>query len=370
MRLTLENVTKMVREQPYLYDVDLDFASGSFNVLLGPTQAGKTSLLRLMAGLDYPSSGTIREDGADVTLLGVRKRNVAMVYQEFVNYPSFTVYENIAAPVRRAKRLSAAQIDAKVRAKAQMMRIDHLLGRLPSELSGGQQQRVALARALVKEAPLLLLDEPLVNLDYKLREELRSELREILRHGTTTVVYATTEPQEALLFAGNTVVLDAGRVLQSGPALEIYHRPATIRASQVFSDPPINLISAVIGPQGCRLSPSVALPLAQHMLALPPGDYRVGVRADHIGLLGHVENGCLIRAKVELAEINGSETYVHAGHGDFQIIAVLQGVHEFGLGDEISLYLDPRRLFVFDGAGAVVAAPEQNAGRRGAHEWR
>ena len=108
-----------------------------------------------------------------------------------------------------------------------------------------------------------------MNLDYKLREELRSELREIFRHGTTTVVYATTEPQEALLFGGNTLLLDAGRVLQSGPALEIYHRPATIRASQVFSDPPINLINAVIGPQGCRLSPSVAFPLAPHMRALP-----------------------------------------------------------------------------------------------------
>ncbi len=367
MRLILENVAKTVREQPYLYDVDLDLASGSFNVLLGPTQAGKTSLLRLMAGLDFPSSGTIREDGADVTLLGVRKRNVAMVYQEFVNYPAFTVYENIAAPLRRAKRLSATQIDARVRTRARMMHIDHLLDRLPSELSGGQQQRVALARALVKEAPLLLLDEPLVNLDYKLREELRSEIREIFRHGTTTVVYATTEPQEALLFGGDTLLLDAGRVIQSGPALEIYRRPATIRASQVFSDPPINLIRAAIGPQGCRLSPSVAFPLAPHMRALPPGDYRVGVRAGHIGLAGHAEFGCLIPAKVELAEINGSETYVHAEHGDFQMIALLQGVHEFGLGDGVNLYLDPRRLFVFDGAGGLVAAPGENAGRTGAH---
>ena len=367
MRLTLQNVTKTVGEQTYLYGVDLDLAPGSFNMLLGPTQAGKTSLLRLMAGLDYPSSGTIREDGADVTQLGVRKRNVAMVYQEFVNYPSFSVYENIAAPLRRANQLSAAQIDAKVKSRAQMMHIDHLLRRLPSELSGGQQQRVALARALVKDAPLLLLDEPLVNLDYKLREELRSEIRGIFHGGTTTVVYATTEPQEALLFGGNTIVLDAGRVLQSGPALEIYHRPATIRASEVFSDPPINLISAVIGPQGCRLSPSVAFALPQHMRALPPGDYRVGVRADHIGLTGHAEHGCLIPAKVELAEINGSETYVHAGHGDFKMIALLQGVHEFGLGDEIKLYLDPRRLFVFDTAGNLVAAPAENAGGTGAH---
>ena len=153
--------------------------------------------------------------------------------------------------------------------------------------------------------------------------------------------------------------------LQCGPAFEIYHRPATIRASEVFSDPPIYLICAVIGPQGCRLSPSVAFPLAQHMRALPPGDYRVGMRAGHIGLVGHDEYGCLIPAKVELAEINGSETYVHAGHGDFQMIAMLQGVHDFGLGDEIRLYLDPRRCS-FSTAPASGGGTRRLCRRRGA----
>ena len=185
-----------------------------------------------------------------------------MVYQEFVNYPSFTVFENIAAPLRRAKRLSASQIDAKVRAIARMMHIDHLLHRLPSELSGGQQQRVALARALVKEAPLLLLDEPLVNLDYKLREELRSESAKSSATAPRRSSMRRRSRRRRCYLAAIPSLLDAGRVLQSGPALEIYHRPATIRASQVFSDPPINLISAVIGPQGCRLSPSVAFALA------------------------------------------------------------------------------------------------------------
>ena len=367
MSIRLESVSMVSMGESVMSDVSLTLERGTMNVLLGPTLAGKTTLMRLMAGLDKPTSGRILVYDKDVTGVPVRERSVAMVYQEFVNYPSFTVYENIAAPLRRAKRLPARQVDAKVKAIAQMMRIDHLLHRLPSELSGGQQQRVALARALVKEAPLLLLDEPLVNLDYKLREELRSEIREIFHRGATTVVYATTEPQEALLFGGNTIVLDAGRVLQCGPALEIYHRPETIRASQVFSDPPINLIRAVIGPHGCRLSPSVAFPLAQHMRALPPGDYRMGVRANHIGLTGHAEHGVKIPAKVELAEINGSETYVHAGHGDFQMIAVLQGVHQFGLGDEINLYLDPRLLFVFDSAGNLVAAPAENPGGTGTH---
>jgi glycerol transport system ATP-binding protein len=359
MRLTLQNVSKVVRGQTHLHGIDLDLVSGSFNVLLGPTQAGKTSLLRLMAGLDRPTSGAILKDGSDVTDLGVHKRNVAMVYQEFINYPNFTVYQNIASPLQRAGRLSKVEIDARVRATAEMMRIERLLERLPSELSGGQQQRVALARALVKQAPLLLLDEPVVNLDYKLREELRSEIREIFRHGTTTVVYATTEPQEALLFGGNTVVLDAGRVLQSGPALEVYRRPATVRAAEVFSDPPINLVRASIGPQECRLSPSVAFPVAPHMRALPPGDYRVGVRANHIGVAAHAGNGGVIRATVELAEINGSETYVHVRHSDFTLIALLEGVHEFALGEEINLHLDPDRLFVFDGAGGLAAAAAQ-----------
>ncbi len=358
MRLTLQNVGKVVNGKTHLYGIDLELESGSFNVLLGPTQAGKTSVLRLMAGLDRPSSGKILEDDNDVTTVGVRKRNVAMVYQEFVNYPSFTIYKNIAAPLRRTKHLSKAEIDVKVRVTAEMLHIERLLERLPAELSGGQQQRVALARALVKDAPLLLLDEPLVNLDYKLREELRSEMRQIFSYGTTTVVYAATEPSEALMFGGKTGILDAGRLLQYGPGLEVYHRPVTARVSEIFSDPPINLIGASIGPQGCRLSLNVVFPLADHMRSLSPGDYRVGIRANQIGVVNRSGNGIVIHATVELAEFNGSETYLHARHGDFTMIALLNGVREYALGEAVSLYFDPSRLFVFDVAGELVAGPE------------
>src|SRR5262249_13999893 len=153
------------------------------NVLLGPTGAGKTSLLRLIAGLDRPTSGKVLIDGRDVTQLGVKKRSVAMVYQQFVNYPSLTVFENIASPLRQGsarlggKHLGAEEIDKQVKEAANLLHIDALLMRMPNELSGGQQQRTAIARAIVKGADLLLLDEPLVNLDYKLREELRVELR-------------------------------------------------------------------------------------------------------------------------------------------------------------------------------------------------
>ena len=251
MSVCLDNVTMVSMGENIVSDVSLTVERGTINVLLGPTLAGKTTLMRLMAGLDQPTSGRILIDGKDVTGHSVRERSVAMVYQEFMNYPSITVYENIAAPLRRAR--PGPRRDRRRVSKRAAEHIGHLLDRLPKQISGGQQQRIAMARAIVKKAELLLLDEPLANLDYKLREELRSEIREIFRRGTTTVVYATTEPQEALLFGGNTIVLDAGRVLQCRPALEIYDRPATIRASQVFSDPPINLIRAVIGPQGCQL---------------------------------------------------------------------------------------------------------------------
>ena len=193
MTLRLENVSKSAGREHHLHDVDLAFEPGNLYVLFGLTLAGKTSLMRLMASLDRPTLGRVLVDGKDVTDASVRERSVAMVYQQFINYPAFTVYDNIASPLR-IRGLAKAEIDEKVKETAAMVRIDHLLDRLPAELSGGQQQRVAIARALIKEADLLLLDEPLVNLDYKLREELRVELKSIFQRGKSIVVYATTEP--------------------------------------------------------------------------------------------------------------------------------------------------------------------------------
>ena len=181
-----------------------------------------------------------------------------MVYQQFVNYPSLTVYENIASPLRMARKLEAAEIDRRVRATAEIMRIDSLLDRLPAQLSGGQQQRTAIARALVKGADLLLLDEPLVNLDYKLREELRAEMREIFAERAVTVVYATTEPAEALMLGGNTAVLDAGRVIQFGTTIDVYHHPANLRVGEIFSDPPMNLMPVELAGGMARLSAELA----------------------------------------------------------------------------------------------------------------
>ena len=175
MAIELRNITFRVGSESHIYETTLTLEPGGFNILLGTTLSGKTTLMRLMAGLEKPTAGKVLANGRDVTGLPVQKRSVAMVYQTFINYPSFTVYENIASPLKVAG-LNKKEIDEKVHRFADLLKLTPMLNRLPKELSGGQQQRTALARALVKGADLVLLDEPLANLDYKLREELRDEL--------------------------------------------------------------------------------------------------------------------------------------------------------------------------------------------------
>lgn len=368
MKLALESVSREVNGEVHLYNVSLALEPG-LNILLGPTQAGKTSLMRLIAGLDRPTAGQVLVDGRDVTGVPVQKREVAFVYQQFINYPSLTVFENIASPLRVQKRFRQDEIRQRVEQAAGMMRIEHLLDRLPAALSGGQQQRTAIARALVKQAPLLLLDEPLVNLDYKLREELRAELGQIFERNDAIVVYSTTEPLEALLLGGTTIVLDRGELLQVGPTLSVYHNPSVQRVGEVFSDPPMNLIPALFEGGQALLSGQVRFPLPPHMAALPGGPYRIGVRANHILL--HPEGGKEVQVPtwIELAEISGSETILHADHrdgsgGDFHLMAQLRGVHTFDHDQQAMLYLDVRRLFAFTQSGTLAASPMRNGLRK------
>ena len=355
--IELDKVGRSVGGEMHLADIHLTLEPGSFNILLGRTRAGKTSLLRLMAGLDRPTSGAIRFDGVDVTRWDVRRRNVAMVYQQFVNYPSLTVYENIASPLRLAGKLSKQEIDKRVRDTAAVLRLEPFLSRLPAELSGGQQQRTAMARALVKDASLLLLDEPLANLDYKLREELRTEMRQIFRDRPAVIVYATTEPTEALLLGGRTAVLHEGRLLQVGPTLEVYQAPATERVGQVFSDPQMNLWEAEVSGTEARLSPEVALPLSGHLRSLAPGRYRLGLRAHHLRLAPESATDVRLPARVEVEEVSGSETLVHATHERLSVTAQVEGIHRHPFGTRLELFLAPARVFAFSPEGRLVSAP-------------
>ena len=351
MELKLERVEQRVGAQVYLYPLDLTLVPLAVTVLLGATQAGKTTLMRVMAGLDPPARGQVRADGVDVTGRSVRERDVAMVYQQFINYPSMTVADNIASPLRLRRDKN---IDARVRELAAKLHIESFLDRLPAELSGGQQQRVALARALAKNAPLMLLDEPLVNLDYKLREELRDELSLLFATGQSTVVYATTEPTEALLLGGYTAVLDGGELLQYGPTAEVFHRPKSIRVARAFSDPPMNLIAATASPNGLTLTGGIdlALPIpAARSQALT-----LGVRAGALRVRPGVGELAL-PGTVELAEISGSDTFLHVDTAIGELVAQLTGVHAFAMGEAVTLHLDPRQAYVFDAAGDLLVAP-------------
>jgi glycerol transport system ATP-binding protein len=354
--LTLENVSKTVGSETHISDVSLTLERGSINVLLGPTLSGKTSLMRLMAGLDRPSAGRILVDGKDVTGAHVRDRSVAMVYQQFINYPSLSVYENIASPLRVAGH-SKSEIDKEVREAARLLKLEPMLERTPLQLSGGQQQRTAIARAIVKRATLVLLDEPLANLDYKLREELREELPKIFEASGAVFVYATTEPHEALLLGGNTATLWEGRLTQLGRTIDVYRRPHDLTTGQVFSDPPMNIIP--VDKQGATITlPSGETAAATGMLAgLGNGRFDLGVRPNHLFLKDPGTGAIRLGATVNVTEISGSESFVHVEYTGHRFVALTHGVHDVEPGAAIQLYIDPARLFVFDASGRLAAAP-------------
>lgn len=358
MSLTLENVSRIVDGVPHIADANITFEAGSFNVLLGRTLAGKTSLMRLMAGLDKPTEGRILVDGRDVTNDTVQRRNISMIYQQFINYPNLTVRENIASPLRLAK-MSDTEIDRRVNETAAMLQIEPLLKRYPLELSGGQQQRTAMARALVKDASLILFDEPLVNLDYKLREELRTELRELFKERNCIAVYASTEANEALALGGYTTLLHEGRILQNGPVISVYREPVNVQAAELFSEPPINLISGRVSDTEVTFDEYAHHPLTQDLRRLSPGEYQFGVRPSHISLVPQNDDDLELSMTVELAEISGSETFMHVSNQHFELVLQLMGVHEYRSDTPIKVYLPISKLVVFTRDGDLLQAPSR-----------
>ncbi len=353
--LELKNVSKRVGNAMHIRDVSLGLERGSLNVLLGPTLSGKTSLMRLMAGLDRPTSGDILFDGKSVVGVPVQKRNVAMVYQQFINYPAMTVYENIASPMRIAGR-DKATIDRRVHEAAELLKLSPYLDRTPLNLSGGQQQRTALARALVKDASLVLLDEPLANLDYKLREELRIELPKIFAETGAIFVYATTEPHEALLLGGQTATLHEGQVTQFGPTIEVYNNPADLLTAQTFSDPPMNVIP-VEKKAGSFQFGDTKVKVPKAVADEPDGPYQIGVRPHHLLLKKPSGESLELKGSIETTEITGSESFIHMRVGELRVVVLTHGVHHLAPGELGSAFVPPERFFIFDGEGRMVSAP-------------
>ncbi|MEM9010761.1 MAG: ABC transporter ATP-binding protein [Pseudomonadota bacterium] len=354
MTLELRTVGKRVGADMHLYPTSLTLRPGGFNMLLGATNAGKTTLLKLMAGLESPTEGEIWLNGRDVTKVSPQARNVSLVHQFFVNYPHMTVFENIASPLRVAG-LARAEIDARVGEAAEILQLQPFLARRPAELSGGQQQRTALARAIVKESDLVLLDEPLANLDYKLREELRDQLPALFAGRGATVVYATSEPTEALVLGGHTATMHEGRVTQFGPTAEIYRAPTDLISARVFSDPPIN--TAPVEKRGAtiRLREGVEWPAEGAAAALSDGDYVVGLRPHFVAPIQPASAAVRVPGRVQITELSGSESVAHFDIGGLSWVSLADGVHPYRVGEQHDFFIDTSRCLYFGTDGARAA---------------
>ena len=346
MSLELKRVEKKVGQNTHIYRTDLSFQKNSINILLGSTLAGKTTLMQIMAGLEKPTNGEIWFDNKNVTGMAVQKRNVSMVYQQFINYPNFTVFDNIASPLK-ITGISSDEIKKKVGEVAELLKLSGMLNKKPNELSGGQQQRTALARALVKDSGLILLDEPLANLDFKLREELREELPRLFENRECIVIYATTEPSDALLIGGNTATLMEGKVIQYGKTIDVYNKPLNLMSAKVFSDPPINISDIKkTGDTFSLLNDSVKWESSN--VRIKDGNYKVGIRPHNITTYKEGNNSVEIKGKVLISELSGSESLIHFRNSNSNWVSLSNGTHQMNVGQEAKLYMNVDEFMYFD----------------------
>ena len=354
MTLELRNVTKTVGAETHIHDTSLSFDIGGFNILLGATNAGKSTLIKLMAGLERPTTGEVWMDGENVTGVSPQKRNISLVHQFFVNYPHLSVFENIASPLRVAG-IPKSEIAGRVEEAADILQLRPMLNRRPLELSGGQQQRCSLARAIVKESKAVFLDEPLANLDYKLREELRDQLPELFAGRGAIVVYATSEPLEALMLSGHTALVHEGRITQFGPTAEVYRMPADAVSARVFSDPPINMAEVEKRGDTIHMSGDIKWPASGSAAGLSDGRYGVGIRPHFVRPTQSEGSKVPLSGQIEITELSGSESVAHFNMGAGVWVALSAGVHPYRVGERHEFFMDPSACFYFDGKGALAA---------------
>ena len=353
MGIVVDGISKSNQGHSVLTDVSFEVADGDFATLLGATGSGKTTLLRIIAGIERPDSGRVFFDHVDVTNMAVQKREVAFVYQQFVNYPSLTVFENIASPLRVSKqRPSKSDISTKVEEAAELLGLTWVLTHRPEEISGGQQQRTAIARALVKGSRYIFLDEPLANLDYKLREELRGELKRIFRDRGGSVIYATPEPVDALSMATHVGYMQGGEILQYGLTREVYERPATVDVGAYFSYPSMNILECECekreGRAWIRVSEELAFAWPDVGAEIEAGPLSLGVRAHTVQPGSGSDGDVRFTSTVQLAEVVGSDTEIHLEHDGHSLIALVPSIVSHPLGEEIQMCLDPTQCYLFD----------------------
>jgi multiple sugar transport system ATP-binding protein len=351
--VALQNITKRFKDVTALKGVSFDIQDGEFFVLLGPTGAGKTTTLRVIAGLERQDEGSVLFDGQPVDQLTPADRDVAFVFEQYSLYPTMTVFDNLAFPLRAPLRnLPETQIQQRVEETAEKLRIDHMLERTTAHLSGGEMQRVSLGRALVRDPRIFLMDEPLSNLDAKLRESLRVELQHLQKTQGSTTLFVTHDQIEALTMGDRIAVLNAGRIVQIGTPEDIYDRPATTFVAQLVGTPRINLHEATLENETSTLyvtGSTVRLPLpadddlpAAILLGVRPEDVQIGSAGDFPG-------------QIVLIEPLGLETILHVQTGEQTLLSLVPGMTDLRIGEEVRFSIARDRLHYFRPDGTRIS---------------
>ena len=346
--VVVRSVSKLWGEARAVDDVSFEVEQGTLAVLLGPSGCGKSTTLRMIAGLDEPTSGTIEIAGKDVTGLTGSSRGVAMVFQSYALFPHLTVADNITFGLS-VRGTARPEMAARLDKVAALLGLEPLLRRKPSQLSGGQQQRVALGRALIAEAPVCLLDEPLSNLDAQLRQELRHEIRALQQRLGVTMVYVTHDQTEAMSMADRVILMRGGRIEQNGTPADLYERPANIFTARFIGSAPMTFLDLDDG-QADGLAGAVIAGTSSPALFAGPGKGRVlGLRPEDIAVDGANKSG-LLHATVTAVEYLGAEALVTCALGDRSILARTRGAAAPAVGAQVSLSWLPSAAHVFDAA--------------------
>ncbi len=354
----LRGVVKRFGKTIALRGIDLDINDGEFVVLLGPSGCGKTTTLRIIAGLEKPTKGKVIFGNRDVTYLPPRERNISMVFQSYAVWPHMTVYDNIAFPLK-IKKVPKEEIDKRVKWAAELLQISELLNRYPHQLSGGQRQRVAVARAIVVEPQVLLMDEPLSNLDALLRVKMRSEIKKLQRRIKVTTIYVTHDQVEAMTMGDRIAVMNAGKIMQVGTPWEIYNKPANVFVAGFIGSPQMNFIDVTIeeAQDGINLvSSDFTIKLPQEYISLLK-DYVgktmiLGIRPEHMYPLGYVpanlQKKDKIKGVVDFVEALGSDTIIHLNTGSKIIVVKTSGTYRPKIGEELEIVIDLDKIHLFD----------------------
>jgi multiple sugar transport system ATP-binding protein len=351
MKVLFKSVTKLFGHSVAVDHLHLAIEAGEFVVLLGPSGCGKTTSLRMLAGLEEVTSGDILIGGQRVNDIPTRHRDIAMVFQSYALYPHMTVGENIAYPLR-VRKVTKVEINRLVERVATMLEINGLLGRKPRELSGGERQRVALARAIVREPRLYLMDEPLSNLDAKLRVQMRGELKRLQHELGTTTIYVTHDQAEAMTLAHRVAIMRGGKLQQFDTPMNIYNRPANRFVAEFVGSPSMNLIEGRVDASARMfVSEQIALPLMQSHLARLNGRERVtlGIRPEHIHIEAAEMDGW-IAATVYVTELMGNETFVFLRLGGGKVIARAAAEFRAEIETPVWVRLEMDRADFFDAA--------------------